>query len=233
MRIGKLISAIAGVMLLIAGFGMSVAGGFALAVPDDDGWVSVGPARVRTEAAAIVGDDINIDLGNHVNDGRTFVSWDAIATEITIDDRNGKDVFIGVGPESAVDAYLAGTAMVRADWHDDDINVDDFVAGGPAADPTDQDFWIASSTDGVLEWDVADGDWAVAVVNADGSPGIDIAVTGAAEIPFLRAIGVGLLAGGLLFLAGGATLTYLGVRASRERTGYTTPQAPPAGPVVA
>ena len=232
MRIGKLISAVAGVLLLIAGFGMSVAGGFALAVPDDDGWVSVGPARVTTEAAAIVGDDINIDLGDHVRDGRTFVSWDAIATEITIDERNGKSVFIGVGPEAAVTDYLAGTAMVRADWHDDDIDVDGFIPGGAASIPTDQDFWIASSTDGILEWDVADGNWAIAVVNADGSPGIDIAVTGAAEIPFLRAIGVGLLAGGLLFLGGGATLTYFGVRGSRERTVYAAPQAPPTGPVV-
>ncbi len=230
MRIGKLISAGLGVLMLLIGFGLSVAGGIALAVPDDDGWVTVGPARVQTEAAALVGDDINVDLGHKVGDGRTFISWDAIATEITVDDRNGKAVFIGVGPEDAVDEYLAGTSIAYAEWHDDDFDVDGFVEGGPAADPTAQDFWIASSTDGLLEWDVEDGDWAVAVVNADGSPGIDVAVTGSAEIPFLRAIGVGLVAGGLLFLGGGVTLTYFGVRG--ERTSTQAPPPAPASPVV-
>jgi hypothetical protein len=230
MRIGKIISAVGGILLVIAGFGMSVAGGLALALPDDDGWVKLGPARVQSDAAALVGTDIDIDLGEHIADGRTVVTWDAIATRITVDDRNGKDVFVGIGPEDAVNGYLAGSAVAYADWHDDDIDLSGFVPGGPASDPTQQTFWIASSTDGVLDWDVTDGEWAVAVINADGSPGIDVAVTGAAEIPFLAAIGVGLLAGGLLFLGGGIWLTYLGVREVRHRSSaYVPPASPVAG----
>jgi hypothetical protein len=230
MRIGKLISAVAGVLLLLAGLGMGVAGGLALALPDDDGWVTIGPARVRSDAAALVGTDIDIDLGDHIADGRTVVTWDTIATRITVDDRNGKDVFIGIGPEDAVAGYLAGSAVAYADWHHDDIDLSGFVPGGPASDPAEETFWTASSTDGVLDWDVADGEWAVAVINADGSPGIDVAVTGAAEIPFLRAIGVGLLAGGLLFFGGGIWLTYLGVREVRQRPAtYEVPAAPAAG----
>jgi hypothetical protein len=226
MRIGKLISAFAGVLVIVAGLGMTVAGGLALALPDDDGWVELGPARVRSDAAALVGTDIDVDLGDRIAEGRTVVTWDAIATRITVDDRNGKDVFIGVGPEDAVDAYLAGSAVAYADWHDDDIDLSGFVPGGPAADPTAQTFWIASSTDGVLDWNVADGEWAVAVLNADGSHGIDVAVTGAADIPFLQAIGVGLLAGGLLFIGGGVWLMYLGVREARPRpTTHPTPVA--------
>ena len=45
MRPVKLLSAVAGVVLVIAGFAMAVGGGFALAVSDDDGWVSVEPFR--------------------------------------------------------------------------------------------------------------------------------------------------------------------------------------------
>jgi len=230
MRIGKLISAIVGVLLIIAGFGMSVAGGVALAIPDDEGWVTVGPARVRTDAAALVGNDINVDFGQGVADGHTFVTWDAIATEISVDDRNGKAVFIGVGPEADVDAYLNGSAIAYAEWHDDEFDVDGFIPGGAAADPTMEDFWITSSTDGVLEWDIVDGEWAVVVMNADGSTGIDVAVTGSAEIPFLQAIGVGLLALGLVTFGGGITLTYFGVRADRDRTLPAAPPAPPASP---
>jgi hypothetical protein len=228
MRIGKLIGSIAGVMLLIAGFGLSVAGGLALAVPDDEGWVTVGPARVRSDAAALVGDNISIDLGDHVADGRTFVSWDVFSTEITVEGRSDKAVFVGVGPATAVSDYLDGTAVAYADWHDDDFDVARYVPGGAASDPAEQDFWIATSSDGVLDWDISDGEWAVVVVNEDGSPGIDVAVTGAARIPFIGAIGVGLLTAGLVFLVLGGVSTYYGVRAVPQ------PQEPlpPTGPAV-
>ena len=124
MRISKLIGAVAGVLMTLAGFGMAVAGGVALAIPDDDGWISVGPARVRSDAAALVSDDIQIDLDDHIRDGRTVISWDAIATEITVEDRNDKNVFIGVGPVADVDRYLAGTAVAYAKWDHDDFDVE-------------------------------------------------------------------------------------------------------------
>lgn len=227
MRIGKLIGSIAGVMLIVAGFGLSVAGGLALAVPDDDGWVSVGPAQIRSDAAALVGDDITIDLDEHVTEGHTFVGWDAISTEIAVEGRNGKAIFVGIGPEDAVHEYLDGAAVAYAEWHDDDVDVDGYIPGGAAADPTSQDFWLATGNDGVLDWDVSDGDWAVVVVNEDGSPGIDVAVTGSAQIPFIGAIGVGLLTAGLLFLGGGILLTYYGVRAVPDRGNRAAPGEQP------
>lgn len=226
MRISKLIGAVAGVIITLAGLGLTVAGGVALAIPDDNGWVSVGPARVRSEAAALVGDDIHIDLDDHIRDGRTVISWDAIATEITVSERNGKDVFIGVGPSAEVDAYLANTAVAYAEWDHDEFDIDGYVDGGPASDPTAQNFWVATGVDGVLDWDAGDGDWSIVLVNSDGSQGIDVAVSGAAKIPFLGAIGAGLLVAGLLFLAGGITMTYFGVRAVPDRPA-PAPTAPP------
>ena len=226
MRISKLIGAVAGVIMTLAGLGLTVAGGVALAIPDDNGWVSVGPARVRSDAAALVGDDIHIDLDKHIGDGRTIVTWDAIATEITVEDRNGKSVFVGVGPSSDVAAYLSGASVAYAEWDNDEFDVDGYAAGSAAPNPLDQDFWVATGVDGVLDWDAGDGEWSIVLVNADGSPGIDVAVSGAARIPFLGAIGAGLLIAGLLFLAGGITLTYFGVRAVPDRP--TAPATPPA-----
>lgn len=226
MRIGKLIAAVTGVLLVITGIGLGVAGGIALAVPDDDGWVSVGPVRVDSSAAAIVGDDIDIDLGETVADGNTFISWAAIPTRIAVD---GDGVFVGIGPVAEVEQYLDGVAVAHADWDHRDIDIDGYVPGGSAGDPTAQTFWVASTTDGVLEWDLAGGDWAVVVMNADGSPGIDVALDAAARVPWLPAIGVGVLILGGAFLAGGIALTYAGVRATPQPTISAPPQPATGG----
>jgi hypothetical protein len=231
MRIGKLISAVLGVMLIVAGFGLTVGGSFAIALPGDDGWVESGPVRIRSDAAALLGDDVHIDLGHEATDGHTFVGWDAIPARVDVTSRNGKSVFIGVGPEHEVRAYLDGAAVDRVVWFDDDHRSTARLGTGEPADPTAQDFWLASTIDGTLEWDATDGEWAIVALNADGSSGIDIAVTGAAKVPFLRAIGVGALLIGITFIGGGITLAYFGVR----RTPGTEPAAatPPAPPVPA
>lgn len=225
MRITKLIAAVAGTLAIVAGFGMTLAGGLAVAVPDSDGWVTAGPVRISTDAAALVGRDIEIDLGSEVTDGRTFVRWDAIPAQVDVASRNGKDVFVGIAPQGIVETYLSGVSIGEVDVFHHEMDLDSTLGSAPAPIPTEQEFWVASSVDGTLDWDIDDGDWAVVVVNADGSPGIDVAVTGSAHVPFLRAIGVGLLIGGVTALIVGAVLVYFGVRPVRAES-RATPQEP-------
>ncbi len=233
MRIGKLISAILGGMMILAGFGMTVGGAVAVALPDDEGWIESPRFRVSSDAVALVGEDIDVDLDPEFIGGRTLVSWEAIPARLEFDSRNNKDVFIGVASQADVDRYLAGVAIDRVDlFHDHDGGGLVFGTAEVVA-PTDQDFWVASSTDGALDWDVADGEWTIAVLNADGSPGVDVAVTAAAKVPFLRGIGVGLIIFGIVGLALGATLVYFGVRQVPERPAPPAPPVDPQQPVTA
>lgn len=227
MKVTKLIAAIIGVPMVIGSFMLSVGGGIALAVPDSDGWVSTGQVRFETDSAALVGDDIEIDFGGSFADGRTFVSWDEIPAELTVISRNGKSVFVGIARQEDARAYLAGVAADRVTSFDHHHDVQHVSGTFQAEPPGASDIWVASTVDGTLEWDVRNGDWAIVALNADGSPGIDVGITAAAKIPFLRGIGVVLIATGLLGMTAGALLSYYGVRRVRSAPSSLAAEASP------
>lgn len=229
MRIGKLLAAIFGSLILLVGAGMTTAGAVALAVTDADGWITPPTARVSTDTAAVVGGDINLELGEAIDD-RTFVSVGDIPARIEVDSRNGKAIFIGIAPAEDVANYLAATSHVRAELFEDDVEL--FTATGSASLPVPEgeSFWVASSADGSLDWDLTSGIWSVVIANADGSEGVDVAITASARIPFVEAIGIGLLVVGVLAIAGGAVMLYFGVRADPTRPSAATTAAIPSGP---
>ncbi|MDJ0497957.1 MAG: hypothetical protein QNJ89_09010 [Acidimicrobiia bacterium] len=228
MRFTKLIAAVIGVPLVLGGLALTVFGGIALAVPDDDGWISAGPLRVSSEAVAVVGDDIRIDLGNHVGNGGTFVGWDGIPARLEANSRNGKDVFIGVASAPDVATYLAGASVARIESFHHEPEFEERIGAVAVAPPADQGFWVARSVDGSLDWDVTDGEWAVVMLNSDGTAGVDVSVTGAARIPYLGVIGVVAIALGLIAIVFGSLLTYYGVRSVRTPSPIPPQPAQPA-----
>jgi hypothetical protein len=133
-------------------------------------------------------------------------------------------LFVGIGPSTNVDRYLAGVdhTVITEFWGDKTEN----VAGGPAASaPGTQDFWVASATGSgpqTLTWDPTDGSWTVVVMNADGQPGIAMGADLGAKVPALPWIGLGLLVGGAIFMAGGALLIVSAIRHRRADQVSTT-----------
>ncbi len=216
MRIGKLLAAIFGGLILLGGTALTTGGAIVMAVTDGDGWVTAPTARIETETAAVVGANIDVDLGEAI-DERTFVDFGNIPARIEAESRSGKDVFIGIAPHDDISAYVGGIAHVRADVFEDNVDLFTADGGGELPVPTEQTIWVSSSTDGRLDWDLESGTWSVVVANVDGSPGIDVAVTGSARIPFVEAIGIGMLVVGVLAIVGGAVMLYFGVRADPYR----------------
>ncbi|MCP3999178.1 MAG: hypothetical protein GY722_29550 [bacterium] len=231
MRITKLIAAVVGIPMILGSVAMAIAGGVALAAPDDDGWVSTGPVHIETDAAALVGDNIEIDFGRNARDGRSFVSWGEIPSEIEVTSRNQKSVFVGIAKQSDAQVFLEGVAVDRLSSFDGDHDVEHVQGTYQAIAPTEADIWVASTVDGVLEWDIRPGEWAIVALNADGSPGIDVGVTAAAKIPFLTTLGAILIALGLIGMTTGGMLTYYGVR--RVRTSQPSRVPPSHEPIVA
>ena len=131
---------------------------------------------------------------------------------------SGSPLFVGIGPSTDVDRYLAGVnhTVISEFWGDETEAVD---GGPPASAPGTQDFWVASDAGAgarTLEWDPTDGSWTVVVMNADGRPGIDVGADLGARMPAVFWIAVGLLAAGAVLLAGGALLIVGAL--PRERT---------------
>jgi hypothetical protein len=120
----------------------------------------------------------------------------------------GSAVFVGIGRSSDVDRYLGGVNhTVISDFWSDKVET---VAGGtPVSAPATQSFWVASASGSGAQsvvWKPADGSWSVVVMNVDGRPGIDMKTDLGARLPALPWIAVGVLAAGVLLLAGGALL---------------------------
>ena len=222
MRVAKVLSAVAGVLIVLVSLTMASVGTILLvAVDDSDGYFTAGPVHVSTDSAALVADDIDIILDEPMpRPGE--IDFDLVRARIAVESRNGKDVFIGVGPADAVEAYLGDVGRAQVEVFGHDVVLRGVEGAAVATPPSGEDFWVATTGDGTLVWDVDEGRWAVAVLNADGSPGVDVAVTAGVRVPFLRAVGVGVLVAGLLGLIVGVLLTYFGVRRDR--------QPPPAAP---
>jgi hypothetical protein len=132
---------------------------------------------------------------------------------------SGSALFVGIGPSTDVDRYLAGVNHTRISdfWRE---KVQAMGGGTPASAPGTQDFWVASAT-GLgaqsLVWDPTDGSWTVVVMNADGRPGIDVAADLGARMPSLLWIAVGFLAAGGVLAVGGALLIVGAVRRQPDK----------------
>lgn len=134
---------------------------------------------------------------------------------------SARRLFIGIAPTRQVDRYLAGASYDTVT----DIDLDPFslryrsVDGKAVPRPPGQSHIWAAVASGAgrrtLEWKVAKGDWSVVVMNADGSRKVDANISLGAKLRFIFWLGLGVLLFGLLVLAGGAALIYIGARRGR------------------
>jgi hypothetical protein len=129
----------------------------------------------------------------------------------------GSPLFVGIARSEDADRYLAGVdRTIIDDFWDDKLRR--VGSARTTSAPGTQSFWVAASSGAgtrSLFWKPADGRWTVVVMNADGRPGVDIGADLGARTPALPWIALGLLVGGVVFMAGGLLLI---VGAIRRRT---------------
>jgi hypothetical protein len=225
---GSVIALVAGVLLLAPAAGL-VAGGGALlgldASRDRTGYVTSPAVHLNTSTAAVTAENLTIADA----DLWTRDIADVGGLRVTADSPTGRDLFVGIAPQSAVDAWLANAA------HDNLVGLEsrngryERSAGVTAAltDPATQTFWLSTATGATgatLRWDVTDGRYAVVVANLDGSPGVTADVRGAVQVPDLTGLGAGLLtAGVVLGLAAIGLIVLGGVGLGRRHTELPPP----------
>jgi len=235
---GPVIALVAGVLLLAPAAGIGTGGGVLLALDagrDSTGYVTSPTLQVTSTTAAITAENLTIvDADRWTRD-----LADVGGLRVTATSPTSRTVFVGIAPQAAVDAWLAGTAHDELTGMTAGTADYDRAAGTVQAvtDPATQPFWLASATgpgEATLQWRVASGAYAVVVANTDGSPGVSADVHGAVQVPDLTALGGGLLAAGIVLgLVAVGLIVLGGVGLGRRHTEPPSPHVPPpgAGPV--
>jgi hypothetical protein len=201
------IAALFAVALLLGGLALILAHAFAR---DSDGYYTTGSERLATSTYALTAEDI--DLGSRAAD----VVPKGVLGRIRIraERPGGRPVFVGIGPEREVDAYLRGVAHAEVD----DLDPPRYRisrGGAPPRPPLAERFWVAS-TEGsgrqAVTWEVEGGHWTIVAMNADGAPRVVLEADVGARVGWFLGVGIGLLVVGLLILAGSVVLIVVAAR---------------------
>ena len=169
------------------------------------------PLTIEVSSRAVVTDDVDLLRWSTMPE---FVSPDDVRVEGVA--TRSDTLFLGIAPADAAAGYLEGVAHDEiTSWDSSADDITDVVyarnegATEPAA-PETLGFWVASvsgSGEQALDWTIESGEWALVVMNADGSPGVSADVRfGVATLPVLLPIGLASLVAGLVALIGGFRL---------------------------
>lgn len=249
MKAGRVVLLVFGCIIGVLGLGMLI-GGVAAAVAygvarDSDGFFRSDEIRLVSATSAITSESVDL------NGGPGDIGWLSERGDVgtvSVEVRPvaaGQEIFAGIGPTSEVARYLASVALDRVDDIED--NVARLVPQEGTATPmppVDQTFWvaqIATAETGSMTWEIEQGDWSIVVMNADGSPGVDVDARVGIKFDWLLPVSIGLIIAGVILLAGGTTMAVLAGRGPRrplppvyppggQPTMATTPGATPSPP---
>jgi hypothetical protein len=218
MKAGRVVALVIGAVLALVGAVLLITGGVltavTLVVRDGEGFFSTGTGSLTSGTYAITSEEI--DLGAEPGPGDWSPSgWATVRIEAEAVGE-GDEVFIGIARASDVAAYLDGVLHAEVD----DVRVDPFrldydvrPGGPPASPPGDEDFWVASASgsgEQTLRWEVESGSWAVVLMNADASRGVEVEASIALRIPALIWVGIGMLIAAVVLLIAGVVLIVVG-----------------------
>jgi len=209
---GRIVAIVAGSILALISLGL-LAGGIGGIIIDQtqrnaDGFLMSPTEEFDTGTYALVSETLDV--------GAEVPQWviDELVGTVRIESESERPVFIGIASDADVNSYLGDVRRaVVTDLDDPDYSPR--PGEPPSSPPTEQGFWVASTSgagDQVLDWDVDDGDWVIVVMNPDGSAGVTADLRIGAELDPLIWIAIGFVVGGLLVGAGAAALIYVGSR---------------------
>jgi hypothetical protein len=178
---------------------------------DDGGFFDTATVRISADTYAVSSENVEIDEGF-----LDVVGADRL--RLRVRSNTGKPVFAGVARPEDVRSYLgdADRALLT------DVEFAPFrptyeVLGGQAdkpRPPAGEGLWLASATGTgtqTVEWDPSGG-WAVVLMNADVSRGVDAGVSAGAKASLISTLAWVATVIGLLVLAFGVVLLALGFR---------------------
>ena len=236
MKAGYVVMVIVGTLLALCGIGL-LAGGVAAATvaaqQGRDGFLTTPSGSFSVASYAITspnletGTDTGTTAGTPPGSGGIPSGLATVMLEAT--NARGTGVFIGIAPRAEVDRYLASVAhseLTSVNSTPYRTEYREVPGSRRPARPGSQTWWtVAASGPGTqrVVWPVASGDWAVVVMNADATQGVDVQVRAGVRSALFVPAAVALLLGGGLLLVAGVLLVIFGAMGLGRRD---TPQGP-------
>lgn len=234
---GRVVALVIGVLLLFPGLGLLVGGGALLWADSthrtSDGFLTSDAATFRTSGFAITSERLELSTGADWVPVSSTLGTARFAVTST---DPGIDVFIGIAPADDVTGYLDGVQRTVVDDLGSGVSNGRQVDGGaPSGPPVDETFWTTQASGSgtqQLTWHPASGNWALVVMNADGSAGVSVRGTAGATVPSLAGLAWGLLIVGAVVCIGGVLLIVLAARRGSRPAGPPAayPTTPAGGP---
>lgn len=204
---------VVGTVLAASGFLTAVSGGVLLAMFGDGQPINSGEHTISTAHSAVVSDIGHID---------NLHGWEFLTGSPTlhISAQNVTDsgVFVGVGPTDDVERYLDDVAVDRVvdlELSPFDLRTRTDNGSVNAEPPAHESFWVASSEsfdEAGMSWALAEGDYEIVVMNADGSAGVITSAEIGASLPTSAGLWILVTAIGLLIMLGGGAVIFAGTR---------------------
>ncbi|MEB0002667.1 DUF4389 domain-containing protein [Cryobacterium sp. 10I1] len=223
MKAGYVVMVIVGTLLAVSGIGL-LAGGVAVATvaaqQGRDGFLTTPSGSFSVASYAITSPNLTTEsdsgTGTSTQAGSGGMPSGLATVMLEATSVRGTGVFIGIAPRAEVERYLASVAHSELT----SVNSTPFrteyreVPGSRRpARPGSQTWWtVAASGPGTqrLVWPVVSGDWAVVVMNADATQGVDVEARAGVRSGLFVPAAVALLLGGGLLLVAGVLLVVFG-----------------------
>ena len=217
--VGRIVLTVAGAVLIVISLGFGAVGGFLTwaygTQRDASGFFTSGTEHFETLTYALTSE--RVDLGAKPGSrGRGIDLGDVATVRLTATSSTASPVFIGIGPQRDVDRYLADVAHSEIDH----VRLRPFrvtyrvqPGTGPRVAPGRMQFWaVRAQGPGTqrVEWKLESGNWAIVVMNADGSRGVGTDVSVGVKANWVLPVAFGLLGGFALLLVIGAVLLVVG-----------------------
>jgi hypothetical protein len=181
---------------------------------DSDGYYTTDAEVLETSAYAIRTEEINL--------GADDLKWaEGLLGDVRIRVEAAGPIFLGIGPDAAVAAYLRGVGQDEVtDWGDRKIEYDRTPGGPPRTRPGSRHFWVAQASGrGTQElvWDADFGRWSAVVMNADGSRGVSVEADAGIKIGWLIWVGLGLFLIGVIVDGAAIALMLMIIRRAESK----------------
>jgi hypothetical protein len=221
---GAILALIATALLVAGGFGLWAHG----TQRDADGWFTSPWHRFETPTRALTAEGLR--LGD-VRGGPEDWIPDLGPVRVSARSADGTPVFVGIASEAEVDAYLQGVNHTEVD----ELRVSGYEgtdrSGDRVPSAPDTATWAASASGPgtqTVQWTPESGSWAVVVMNADASPGVDVDIQLGARAQWVFGVSLALFLVGLALAVAAVALIAYGTAG-----GPRTPATPEPEPVLA
>jgi hypothetical protein len=217
---GKIAVVIVGVLVGLVGLGFLAGGGGLLwaneTQRDADGFFTTGEVELSTESYAITSEEIALGA----EPGDWFPSGRLATVRLEVTGPEDAPVFVGIGPEDEVEAYLDGVARSEVSRIvDRGVTYRNIAGDSVPALPENQGFWAVSTAGPgaqTISWDLEQGRWTAVIMDAGAAQGVTVAASAGANTELLGAIAIGLLAVGVVLVIAAVALVITGVWRSGE-----------------